>query len=439
MGKLLEFDITLTNNKVVYNPGESISGTVKIKLAKSLQCQAIKVSCQGSCGVSNKLNDDVWTVEEQYFNSTLSVADKGTVPPGDHSFPFQFLIPDTAPTSYEGPYGKITYRVKAFIDTPRFSKDYKVQKAFFLLKPLNLNEVPDIEKANVTTVSKEFTYLLIKSGALTLKAKTDQRGYVPGQVIKLSTDVHNKSDKKTSCILASLVQKVTYKTKSVACDFRTIAEVEGAGVKGGKRAEWKEQIIVPSLPQSGLAGCSLISIDYFLKVSLKSPDVLVILPIFIGNVPFDPTIPRTPSRTPSRPTPPSTAPRVPPRPSPRPSPRASTSSLTPSAPPAEESPGQAGGGAREVISTKSHSQQDPSAWRASASPSGPTLTPSRLSVLAPAGPQFSISTGSTIPFFFEGSATPVPTSCPLVLPPGYSSQEYPHEPPPTYEESCSRN
>lgn len=49
-------------------------------------------------------------------------------------------------------------------------------------------------------------------------------------------------------------------------DLRTIAEVEGAGVKAGKHAEWKEQIIVPPLPQSALAGCSLIDIEYFIQV-----------------------------------------------------------------------------------------------------------------------------------------------------------------------------
>lgn len=49
-------------------------------------------------------------------------------------------------------------------------------------------------------------------------------------------------------------------------DLRTIAEVEGAGVKAGKHAEWREQIIVPPLPQSALTGCSLIDIDYFIQV-----------------------------------------------------------------------------------------------------------------------------------------------------------------------------
>ena len=50
----------------------------------------------------------------------------------------------TAPTSFEGNYGKIIYRVRAFVDTPRFAKDYKIEKPFYLLSLLNLNEVPDI-------------------------------------------------------------------------------------------------------------------------------------------------------------------------------------------------------------------------------------------------------------------------------------------------------
>lgn len=63
-------------------------------------------------------------------------------------------------------------------------------------------------------------------------------------------------------------QKVSYKTKRPMFDLRTIAEVEGAGVKAGKHAEWREQIIVPPLPQSALAGCSLIDIEYFIQVRL---------------------------------------------------------------------------------------------------------------------------------------------------------------------------
>uniref|UniRef100_A0AAQ6A2C5 Arrestin C-terminal-like domain-containing protein n=1 Tax=Amphiprion ocellaris TaxID=80972 RepID=A0AAQ6A2C5_AMPOC len=413
MGKLQEFDITFTNNKVVYGPGESISGNVKIRTGNSLQYKAIKVNCQGSCGISNKMNDTSWTLEEQYFNSTLSVADKVA-----------------APTSFEGPFGKVVYRVRAAIDTPRFSKDYKAQRPFYLLNLLNLNEVPDIEHSSSAVTTKKFSYLLVKTGTLMLKARSDLRGYIPGQVIKLATEIHNKSGKDTGYVLASLIQKVTYKTKRPVFDLRTIAEVEGAGVKAGKHAEWREQIIVPPLPQSALAGCSLIDIDYFIQVSLKSPDAVVTLPIYIGNIAVN--------LSPSRPMPTS----------PDHSGASVASSavrVTPSAPPAEEDPDEelcAGGVASEEIPTKSHSQQDPSGRPVTMSPSafshapGAALPPGHRRPDASA-PLFCVSTGATIPFFTEGDVTPVPTSCSLILPPEYSSWDYPHEPPPTYEESCS--
>ena len=44
-----------------------------------LAFSAIKVNCNGFCGITTKVNDTAWMVEEQYFNSTISVADKGTV------------------------------------------------------------------------------------------------------------------------------------------------------------------------------------------------------------------------------------------------------------------------------------------------------------------------------------------------------------------------
>ncbi|XP_026195959.1 arrestin domain-containing protein 1b [Anabas testudineus] len=430
MGKLQEFDITFTDNKVVYGPGESISGNVRIRTSTSLPYKAIKVNCQGSCGISNKLNDASWTLEEQYFNSTLSVADKGTLPAGEHSFQFRFLIPAAAPTSFEGPFGKILYRVRAGIDTPRFSKDYKAQKPFYLLNMLNLNEVSGIEIPSSAVTTKKFSYLLVKTGTLMLKARTDMRGYIPGQVIKLAAEIHNKSGKDTGCVLASLIQKVTYKTKRPVFDLRTIAEVEGAGVKAGKHAEWKEQIIVPPLPQSALDGCSLIEIDYFIQVSLKSPDAVVILPIYIGNIALN----LSPSRLmPSSPEQCgfTAAP--------------SAAGVTPSAPPAEEEPEDmlcAGGMDSEEIPTKSHSQQDSSGQPVTMSPSafshapGAAVPPNHRQPDTSA-PLFCVSTGATIPFFTEGNVTPVPTSCSLILPPEYSSWDYPHEPPPSYEESCS--
>ncbi|XP_031426218.1 arrestin domain-containing protein 1a isoform X2 [Clupea harengus] len=452
MGKLEEFEISFTDNKVVYRPGDPITGTVKITNAEPIQCKAIKVNCHGFCGVSSRLNDTSWAAEEQYFNSTVSVADKGTLNKGPHTFPFKFLIPAIAPTSYEGPYGKTIFEIRAFVDTPRFSKDYKVEKTFFIQKPLNLNDVPDILDISSASVSKDFTYMFVKNGTIVLKATSDLRGYTPGQVIQLETEIQNKSGKSTSTVVASLMQKVTYKMKRPVHDMRTIAEVEGAGVKANKEAKWKEQIIVPPLPQSPLQGCELINIEYYIQVSLKSPDVLVVLPISIGNVSVDTT-----RRTPSRPVPavtlstpaaaPETTPKLPPRPAPRPAPRPRPRScyVSPSAPLAEDEPLEAGTPQAEELPTKSHSQQQQGPGSQAASPHAfsyaPGLTfpsPQRQNgAVNTSVPLFSVSTGATIPFYTDSNATPVPTLCPLILPPDYGPSAYPHEPPPSYDETCN--
>ncbi|KAJ7396498.1 Arrestin domain-containing protein 1 [Pitangus sulphuratus] len=407
---------------------------------------AIKVSCVGSCGVSNKINDTAWTVEEQYFNSTLSLADKGLIPgwegklrqagllalgvvrslvgdgrgqgvgvltPGEHNFPFQFLLPASAPTSFEGPFGKVLHQVKAVIDTPRFSKDYKCNKIFYVLCPLNLNDIPDIEQPNTMSITKKFNYKLVKSGNIILTATSDLRGYIVGQAIQLRTDIENKSGRDTGSVVASLLQKVAYKSRRWIYDLRTIAEVEGSGVKAWKHAEWKEQILVPALPQSILQGCSLIHIDYYIQVSLKSPEVSVTLPIYIGNIAVN-RVPLSPSRS---------IQHIP-------------SVVVPSAPPEEE---EAASGYHPMdnisIPTKSHSQQQPFSYAPGLS--FQEIRADSEQTGSPNHPTLCLSTGATVPYYAEGNVVPVPTASSLILPPEYSTWGYPYEAPPSYEQSCS--
>ncbi|KAK3538907.1 hypothetical protein QTP86_020167 [Hemibagrus guttatus] len=457
MGKLQEFQITLNSNKVVYSPGESISGTVKISTAQPIQCK-------GSLGSpltrkAIKVNFP-WVMWRDQQNERHGLARGGTVlqqlslctlKQGEHIFPFKFLIPATAPTSYEGAYGKIMYKIRAFLDTPRFSKDYKIEKPFYMLNKVNLNDVPEIYEPNTSTITKNFSYMLVKNGTVVLVAKTDQRGYTEGQVIKVSAEIDNQSGKNTGHVVAGLIQRVTYRTKKPTHEVRMIAEVEGAGVKAGKRAEWKEQIIVPPLPLSSLAGCNLIEINYFIQVSLKYPEMLLTLPIHIGNVAVDPSLrppPKAsktaptpaPRTTPASPTslnapaatpPPSASPSLPPRPAPRPRPRSMV--VTPSAPPVDPDMMGAGDRQSEEIPTKVHSQH-----QGPMSPSAFSYAPGLVfpqNNINPSAPHFSFSTGATIPFFSEGNGPPVPTTCSFILPPDYRGSAHPHEPPPSYEDS----
>ncbi|XP_076127032.1 arrestin domain-containing protein 1-like [Alosa pseudoharengus] len=291
-GKL---EISITDQKTVYGPGDTITGIVEIKNVEPIPSKAIKVNCRGYSGVSpsvsSRLKDTSWEVEEQYFNSNISMADKGILNNGSHTFPFTFVVPANAPSTYFGNYGRTVFEIRAFVDLPHFSNGYKAERVFYIQKPLNLNTVPNIQDISYSSVTKDFTYMFLKNGTIVLKATSDLRGYTPGQIIKLEMEIENRSGKSTSTVIASLIQKVTYKTKRSINDLRTVAKVVGAGVKAKTEAKWKEQIIVPFVAHSTLEGCGLITIEYYIQVSLKSPDVLLTLPIFIGNVAVDTTHP----------------------------------------------------------------------------------------------------------------------------------------------------
>ncbi|XP_063791936.1 arrestin domain-containing protein 1 [Pseudophryne corroboree] len=386
-----------------------------ITISSTTSGTAIKVNCVGSCGVSNKVNETSWNVEEQYFNGTFSLADKGTLQPGEHTFPFQFLLPASSPTSFEGPFGKVMHQVKAVIETRKLSKDYKSSKPFYILRPLDLNEIPDIEQLSCASATKKFNYKLVKSGQLLLSVTSDLRGYVVGQAIKIHTEVENKSGRDTGTIMACLIQKVAYRSKRCIYDLRTIAEVEGAPVKAWKHAVWDEQILVPALPQSILQGCNLIQIDYYLQVTVKNPELSVTLPIYVGNIPVSQA-----------------------RLSLRHSISHAPAPVVPTAPPADNEQCSSSQSMDNVsIPTKCHSQQQSNAPFCYAPELNFLDSQDAETLGSPSRPALCLSTGATVPYYADGAVVPVPTASTLILPPEYSTWGYPYDAPPSYEQSCN--
>ena len=175
------------------------------------------------------------------------------------------------------------------------------------------------------------------------------------------------------------------------------------------------------------------------QVSLKSPDVMLTLPIHIGNVSLDKkqqpskkaapppsaaaedkpaSAPASTPDTSTSATTPTMPPRPAPKPAPRPIPRARVSSHNPpSAPPAEYHEG-AEGGTNDGYPNKRQSQLvSPNAFSYAPGLFFPQNQPHNGHGAAPSGPA-----GATAPYPLEGASS-MPT--PLIQPPDYGTSAYP--------------
>jgi hypothetical protein len=61
--------------------------------------------------------------------------------PGQHAFPFSFVLPPSLPSSFEGGIGYVRYTIKGTIDRPWRFDDHTVL-AYTVLSPLDLNQLP---------------------------------------------------------------------------------------------------------------------------------------------------------------------------------------------------------------------------------------------------------------------------------------------------------
>lgn len=100
-----------------YEPGESLTGKIVLQLGEDVSVKAIKVQIRGEAMVSlddGKTNDPI-TASEIYVDETVSVLEEASstsLQKGAHSFPFEYSLPTSLPSSFIGKHGNITYVVK---------------------------------------------------------------------------------------------------------------------------------------------------------------------------------------------------------------------------------------------------------------------------------------------------------------------------------------
>ncbi|XP_023218537.1 arrestin domain-containing protein 2-like [Centruroides sculpturatus] len=190
-------------------------------------------------------------------------------------------------TSFEGKYGSVRYWLKAEMEKP-WSFNHKTKKAFTVISPIDINRTEYLMPVE-NSVEKTLCCWCCTSGPITLYARTDRKGYCPGESIAITADFENHSS-RTIIPHATLHQTQTFlaggKSRSRRCKFTIVT---GLAIQPGRTANWDAQLLkIPAVSPS-IINCCLIRVDYAVRITLQIPgayNLSVDLPVVIGTVPL---------------------------------------------------------------------------------------------------------------------------------------------------------
>ncbi|XP_060064116.1 arrestin domain-containing protein 3-like isoform X2 [Ylistrum balloti] len=310
MPKLKSFYITFTNTNGVCFAGRELGGAVVLDLASRYKMKALRLRFRGYAlvhwtehhssgqGKSKRTVTKHYTGEELYFDHTVvlfaSTNDQcETIDVGQHKFPFEFHVPSTCPTSYEGTWGRIRYEAVATIEK-MFGVGHSTISGFTVLSHFDLNEDPRARESTTAENEMSLCCLCCKSGPITASLFLDCVGFVPGERIPIRAEILNQSNRKIAGMTASLQMIVKYyAVKKVRTHTNIIASVTKSDFTSAKSklVTWSgDKLVVPAVPPSFVSGCHIVDISYVLELIVNpagpSFNLPVRMEVIVGTKPL---------------------------------------------------------------------------------------------------------------------------------------------------------
>ena len=217
------------------------------------------------------------------------------LPKGVHSFPFQFTLEGLLPSSTETKDSRIRYTVEAKLIR---GMDSEIEAAVAQVH-IPVSNIVDINRPDLLvprSIQKDLTVsgcLCASGGTISVTATVSRSGYCVGKdSIPVSIEIDNLTNRSLSTLSVELVKRDICHANGQPSLALTIlgsqlnAHLPGAGIS----FSWNAPPIAVPDTNPTLTNCDIIQIRYFIRVSFKTkysnPQELII-PLILGNVPFN--------------------------------------------------------------------------------------------------------------------------------------------------------
>lgn len=294
MDVVSSFKISYDRKRLVFYPGEHITGHVEINLLDPTEMQGLTLTFTGkaSCGWKEKTGSGAAEFIEKkkfleetrcLFGSEKPVENTELLihPAGKRKYDFSFMIPATVPSSFEGSFGFIRYKMEAICVRPDGT----------IIRTCELFSVNDIVDANAEEYTKDAGgennkpagCLPFTRSPVEMTARAERSCYCPGETIFIDASLTNVTKKQLNGMHAKILQTVTYEAQG-----KSKTDTQESPRMTNNTPEWNRQAFdVGPIPPS-VSNCSIISVQYQLEIvaSVKMRGkVSVKIPITIGTIP----------------------------------------------------------------------------------------------------------------------------------------------------------
>lgn len=298
-----------------FNPGQTVKGNVIVTAAKGVACRNITVTIKGVEVVSwqeETPNVNYNSNEEEGYGEGSTNAEtetfsydakqvlfqqpvivwtdpNKTMAPGNHVFPFSFILPRNIPPSYTSEFGNVTYKVEAEADRPMAFNDK--DKALFCVHSMYDLNLDPLAKKPIRLQAETSYGCWCNEGTVEMDMVAERTGYVAGERIVVNGEVKNYSSSSIDYTEIKLIQvttfKATSKTKTVK---QVLSRVRRPRVEGGGRDVWASvSLPVPDVPATQNELGNIINITYTLMLKARLGFIrkmTVTAPVHIGKVPL---------------------------------------------------------------------------------------------------------------------------------------------------------
>ncbi|XP_036000287.1 arrestin domain-containing protein 3-like [Fundulus heteroclitus] len=288
----IEYDAINTRN--IFTNGDTINGRIILEASTKTRIQSLIFIAKGKAlvrwvnyyGDIIDREDEVFQDKLKYYRIKQDIVKEGeqdgneVIEKGRHVFPFSFKIPNSRkiPSSFSSIYGQIVHTLKA--ELKQSMKLKKKAKTHFTF-------VGKAAGSGFMARQHQSMYknLVLGSGKVSMDVHTRHTGYKQGEALRVRVEIENLSSRSVKPKFVLYEKKSFFgssRGKILRHDIMK-EKADAVDANAGKKTVIKEIIIPPELSPS-ILNCSIIKLEYRLKVYLDIPcetDIVIKLPIVV--------------------------------------------------------------------------------------------------------------------------------------------------------------